>query len=83
MGDAELADALERLLWIGEPDPKRSNEANLSYVAAVLEEHADLDTAVQSLVHVLVPSGGWRESHVLAQALLEALSVVWERTEAS
>ena len=58
MSDAELADALERLLWIGEPDPKRDNEANLSYVAAVLEEHADLDTAVQNLVHVLAPSGG-------------------------
>ena len=81
MSDAELADALERLLWIGDPDPKRDNAANLSHVAAVLEEHADLLKALQDLVRLLVPGGGWRESHALAQALLEALAVVWERVE--
>ncbi len=83
MNDAELAAALERLLWIGEPDPRRDNEANLSYVADILKEHADLLSALQNLIHLLVPGGGWRESQPLAQALLEALAVVWERVEFS
>ena len=44
MSDTELADALERLLWIGDPDPKRDNQTNLAYVASILEEHAALST---------------------------------------
>ena len=80
MTDAELADALERLLWIGEPDPKRDNRANLSYVATILEEHAALSTAARDLVHILVPNGLWRERNDLAQALLAALQAVWKVT---
>ena len=82
MSDAELANALERLLWIGEPDPKRDNRANLSYVATILEEHNALSTAAQDLVHILVhilvPSGLWRERDDLSQALLAALQAVWK-----
>lgn len=81
MSDAELADALERLLWIGDPDPKCDNETNLIHVATMLEEHATLLSTLQTLIHILVPNGGWRESQALAQALLEALAVVWERVE--
>ncbi len=80
MSDTELADALERLLWIGDPDPKRDNQTNLSYVATILEEHSTLSTATQDLIHILVPSGLWRERHDLAQALLTALQAVWEVT---
>ena len=80
MSDAELADALERLLWIGEPDPKRDNQTNLSYVATILEEHTTLSTAAQDLVHILVPSGLWRERDDLSQALLAALQAIWEVT---
>ena len=80
MTDAELADALERLLWIGEPDPRRDNQTNLSYVTTILEEHTTLSTAAQDLVHVLVPSGLWRERDDLSQALLAALQAVWEVT---
>ena len=78
MSDFELANALERLLWIGDPDPKRDNQTNLSYVATILEEHEVLSTATQDLVHILVPSGLWRERHDLSQALLAALQAVWK-----
>ena len=78
VSDAELADALERLLWIGDPDPKRDNAANLSYVTTILEEHNTLSTATQDLVHILVPSGLWRERDDLSQALLAALQAVWK-----
>ena len=62
MTDAELADALERLLWIGDPDPKRDNQTNLAYVATILEEHELLSTTTQDLVHILAPSGLWRDA---------------------
>ena len=76
MTDAELADALERLLWIGEPDPKRDNQTNLAYVTTILEEHEVLSTATQDLIHILVPSDLWRERHDLSQALLAALQAL-------
>ena len=78
MTDAELANALERLLWIGAPDPKRDNRANLSYVATILEEHNTLSTTTQDLVHILVLSGLWRGRHDLSQALLAALQALWK-----
>ena len=76
MTDTELANALERLLWIG--DPRRDNQTNLTYVATILEEHTTLSTAAQDLVHLLVPSGLWRDRHDLSQALLAALQALWK-----
>ena len=72
MSDTELAEGLERLLWIGDPDPRRDNATNLSYVATLQEEHEHLSTALQRLVELLIPSGLWRDRGELSGALLEA-----------